>query len=314
MSDFTFAQLSDPHLTTLKDVAFGDLLNKRILGYFSWRMHRRTEHRPEILEHLVEDLQRKQPDHIVITGDLTHLGLPMEFQEAKQWLAGLGPASGVTVIPGNHETYVATDWDETLALWAPYILSDNGGQIQNGYESRRSDTFPSVRIRGNVAFIGLSSAHPTYPFLATGSLDDAQLTKLEEILVDLGRQQLCRVVLIHHPPLTGMVRWRKSLTNAKDLQAILSRCGAELVLHGHAHRSIMTSLLTPTQAIPVVGVPSASAVGASSDRRARYHLYHVNEHQGIWDLRVEVYAYSLETRQFSLEQEQSLSAIQSCAV
>ena len=269
-------------------------------------MHRRTEHRREILESLIENLRAQHPDHIVITGDLTHLGLPSEFQESKEWLHGLGSASSVTVVPGNHETYVASAWEETFAHWTPYMISDNEngtGYYANGHHF---EAFPSVRIRGPVAFIGLSSAHPTYPFLATGSLDSAQLTKLEKILLTLGRQQVCRVVLIHHPPLVGMVRKRKSLTNASELQAILSRCGAELVLHGHAHRSLLTYFSTPTQAIPVMGVPSASAVGDSPDRRARYHLYHVEQHKDFWDLRVKVFVYSLEKQYFHLEREQSL--------
>ena len=306
MSDFTFAQLSDPHLTTLEGIEMSDLLNKRILGYLSWRMHRRMEHRREILDSLIEDLRAQNPDHIVITGDLTHLGLPSEFQESKAWLQGLGPASHVTVIPGNHETYVASAWENTFAQWTPYMLSDNENGTEHDNNGYPSGVFPSVRVRGPVAFIGLSSAHPTYPFLATGSIDSAQLSKLEEALLALGRQRLCRVVLIHHPPLSGMVRKRKSLTNALELQDILFRCGAELVLHGHAHRSIMSYFSTPTQAIPVVGVPSASAVGDSSDRRARYHLYHVEKHQDSWDLCVKVFVYSLEKRRFYLEREQSL--------
>ncbi|WP_447971217.1 metallophosphoesterase family protein [Nitrospira sp. M1] len=304
MSDFTFAHLSDPHLTTLEGVEFGELLSKRVLGYLSWRSHRRTEHRGEILARLVDDVRSKNPDHIVITGDLTHLGLPAEFQEAKAWLHDLGPASQVTVIPGNHETYVATAWENTFAHWAPYLLSDEATDAES--HARADGVFPSVRIREHVAFIGLSSAQPTLPFLATGSLDAIQLSKLEEVLRELGRQQYCRVVLIHHPPVPGIVRWRKSLTNAPALESILSRCGAELVLHGHAHRSIMTSISTATQPIPVLGVPSASAVGATPDRRAHYHLYSVKEQSGTWNIHVQVFAYSAETEHFQLDHEQHL--------
>lgn len=307
MSDFTLAHLSDPHLTTLEDVEIGDLFSKRVLGYLSWRSHRRTEHRGEILARLVDDVRAKDPDHIVITGDLTHLGLPAEFEEAKDWLHALGPAAQVTVIPGNHETYVATAWEKTFAHWAPYLLSDQANDADS--RSSADGVFPTVRIRGRVAFIGLSSAQPTLPFLATGTLDAAQLSKLEEVLRQLGRQDLCRVVLIHHPPLPGIVKWRKSLTNASTLEAILAQCGAELVLHGHAHRSIMTSIPTPTQPIPVLGVPSASAVGATPDRRAHYHLYSVKEQSGTWDIQVQVYAYSAETQRFHLDHEQHLAVL-----
>ena len=45
-----FAQISDPHLSSLEGVRPGDLLNKRALGYLSWRRKRRFEHRPEVLQ------------------------------------------------------------------------------------------------------------------------------------------------------------------------------------------------------------------------------------------------------------------------
>ena len=40
----TFAQISDPHLSTLEDVNPRELFNKRALGYLSWRRKRRFEH------------------------------------------------------------------------------------------------------------------------------------------------------------------------------------------------------------------------------------------------------------------------------
>ncbi|MCA9473176.1 MAG: metallophosphoesterase [Nitrospirales bacterium] len=308
MTTFTFAQLSDPHLTTLEGIDLGDLFNKRILGYLSWRKHRRREHRREVLNALIKDLRQKEPDHIVITGDLTHLGLPLEFRMVQEWLKDLGPASRVTVIPGNHETYVPTPWEETFAHWTPYLLSDEPKRSasQNG----SIEAFPSVRLRGKAAFIGLSSAQPTFPFLATGRLDAAQLTKLQEILDQLGEQKLFRVVLVHHPPLAGMVSWRKSLTNVGELEDVLSRCGAELVLHGHAHRSMLSYLSRPTQCIPVVGAPSASAVGKTSDRRACYHLFRMTEEQGAYDLVLNTYTYSPDDQGFHLEQTHHFPTIQ----
>ena len=54
--------------------------------------------------------------------------------------------------------------------WGDYMRGDDGG------------TFPFVRRRGPLALIGLSSAVPTPPFLATGRLGDAQLQKLAAVL------------------------------------------------------------------------------------------------------------------------------------
>ena len=105
-SSFRFAHISDLHLTSLEDVKVSDLLNKRALGYLSWRLRRRREHAPEVLTALLRDLRQLTLDHIVITGDLTHVGLPSEFQQARQWLEALGAPTDVTVVPGNHDAYV----------------------------------------------------------------------------------------------------------------------------------------------------------------------------------------------------------------
>jgi 3',5'-cyclic AMP phosphodiesterase CpdA len=100
---FTLAHLSDPHLADHQDIQPIDFLNKRLFGYLKWRLQRRFEHHGDVLAALVHDLQANQPDHIAVTGDLTHLGLTAEFLNAKELLKKLGTPSQVTVIPGNHE-------------------------------------------------------------------------------------------------------------------------------------------------------------------------------------------------------------------
>ena len=87
---FVLAHISDLHLSTLKDVHPGHLLDKRLLGYLSWRLRRRHEHRGEVLDALRADLHGSRPDHVAVTGDLTHVGLPQEFREAAAWLARPG--------------------------------------------------------------------------------------------------------------------------------------------------------------------------------------------------------------------------------
>jgi hypothetical protein len=54
---------------------------------------------------------------------------------------------------------------------------------------------------------------------------------------------------------------------------VLERAGAELVIHGHNHRSEFKSLAGEQGAIPVVGVRSASYAGSNPDKTAQYHIY-----------------------------------------
>ena len=271
-----FAHLTDPHLTRPNPVGFADLANKRALGYLSWRRRRHAVHRGEILEALVADLNTQSPDHIAITGDLTQIGLPGECRDARTWLENLGPGSRVSVVPGNHDQYVKAAWNETVGLWYDYMASDP--EVVPG--KPRQALFPSVRVRGPVAFFGISSVYPCPPLLATGRVGKTQREALEQALRHARDRGLCRVVLIHHPPVPGSYKWRKRLEDAGETSTILRSTGAELVLHGHTHRLMYNELETSTGTLPVFGLSSASSGDSEFARRARYFLYRVqrNEH------------------------------------
>jgi len=304
---FTLAHLSDPHISSMKDISGRDLAGKRLLGYLRWKLQRGAEHGEHILAALQTDLAQTEPDHIAITGDLTHLSLPAEFKKVKHWLQALGLPSNVTVIPGNHDAYVKTNWRQTMAHWTAYMLSDKFPKDGHNTESTNA-IFPSMRIRGCVAIIGVSTARPSAPHLAVGSIGTGQLQKLASILSQTARKQLYRVVLIHHPPAPGSVSWRKRLTDAPAMRSLLARHGAELILHGHTHRTQQNSLQTPDGNLPVVGVPSVSALSLTPERRARYHIYRISPMDTGWKVRREVRIYSPEDRGFTRESEQRFSS------
>ena len=88
---------------------------------------------------------------------------------------------------------------------------------------------------------------------------------------ELGGRGLCRILLLHHPPKRGSIRWRKRLTDARALEDVIARHGVEMVLHGHAHRHSMNWLPTPAGRTPILGTASASDVGMRPGRR---HLSH----------------------------------------
>jgi 3',5'-cyclic AMP phosphodiesterase CpdA len=310
----TFAHLSDPHLTTLAGVKVRDLMSKRIIGYLSWRFIRRREHLTKVLDALEDDLRHTRPDHVVITGDLTHLGLPDEFRQAAVWLHALGCAHDVTVIPGNHDAYVQTPWRDTYAKWWPYLAAGQALGNEPPSPGNEQDIFPTVQYRGRVAFIGLSTAVPSAPFLAVGSLGEPQLVRLEKILQEAGARGYCRIILIHHPPLPGAVKHSKRLVDSRALQDVLIRRGAELVLHGHTHRACRMNLSTPNGAIPVMGVPSASAVGHKAGHRAQYYLYRVTPAPGGWDMRVSIRGYTPITGDFTADGETALAVMRAPAM
>jgi 3',5'-cyclic AMP phosphodiesterase CpdA len=291
---YRFAHVSDPHLSDLSDVRLSQIVSKRVLGYWSWRRRRRAEHRPEMLQRLRADLLRQSPQHILITGDLTHIALPHEFQQARLWLDSIGGAQTVTVVPGNHDQYVSTNWSETLGLWNEYMVSDKAAECGN-----QAALFPSLRIRGPIAIIGLNTAVPSLPFLATGRLGSTQLQRLGALLGSLRDSNLLRVLILHHPPGPGMEKWRKRLTDARELCEILERDPVDAILHGHCHRAIHSTLTLGAQSIPVFGIPSASAAGIHTDYPSEYNLYEVSAEAHGWQVRVNARRVQGEAENFS---------------
>jgi 3',5'-cyclic AMP phosphodiesterase CpdA len=287
-----FAQLSDPHLSSLSDVRPQELLSKRALGYLSWRHKRRFEHRQHVLAALQRDLAHIELEQLLVTGDLTHIGLPREFVEARDWLRALGDPSRVAVVPGNHDASVAAPWRDTFALWQDYMASDQTRGASAGI-------FPSLRVRGSIAFIGLSTACPKPPLMATGTVGAEQMDQLPGLLQHAAAEGLFRVVYLHHCPLVGQEKWRKRLTDAPQLQALLEEHGAELVVHGHGHRAHYNELRTRHGNLPVIAVPSASALGLHGADVAQYNRYEVQRSDTGWQVRIDFRRFQPDSGMFT---------------
>jgi len=269
----TIAHLTDVHLGPIAGFTPRHWNLKRALGYANWRRSRRLAYERVVLDRIVADLAAQAPDHIAVTGDLTNIGLPQEHINALAWLKSLGSPERVSVIPGNHDIYSRQGADPGTGRWAAYMTSDAHGAVHADH----GETFPFVRMLGPVAIIGVNSAVPTPPLLAFGRVGSAQVARIAAVLERLGRASIFRLMLIHHPPLSGQARRYRELEDAGALQAVLARHGAELVLHGHNHHNMLAWCFTSVGGkVPVVGAPSA-ALGRPHKREplARYNLYRI---------------------------------------
>lgn len=256
---FRLAHLSDPHLPPPPlPFRWADVASKRLLSRFAWRRKRHRHLRP-VLDAITADVAARAPDHVAITGDLINFATPEEFKAARAWLEGLGDPADVTISPGNHDALAAAGAPAGFEPWRPWL------------GDRADDSFPRLRTRGPVAIVNLSSATPTALHLAQGTLGAGQLEQARALLSESGRQGLYRIVLVHHPVAPGAVSNRKALTDAAGLRAVLAEAGAELVLHGHAHEALLTSVPGPEGAIPALGVPSASTPTGLHDQPARWN-------------------------------------------
>jgi 3',5'-cyclic AMP phosphodiesterase CpdA len=268
---FALAHLSDPHLAPLPEARWSELIGKRATGYINWQRNRRYIHDTTALAAIVADVKAQTPDHIAVTGDIANIALTAEFPRGRDWLENLSSAHEVTFVPGNHDIYVREAASFAARHWGAYMCDDDG-----------IGGFPFVRRRGNIALIGLSTGVPTAPFLATGWLGTKQLAELAATLNKLKTENLFRVVLIHHPPVSEAAR-HKRLLDAPVLKRVIAAHGVDLLLHGHDHLHMINWLEGPNGTrVPAVGVPSASAAFGSDKDAAAYNLYRIDGTRGAW--------------------------------
>ncbi len=274
------AHLTDPHLP-LAGVQLSELFGKRILGFLSWMLKRHRRHRPACLEKVLADIRAAMPDHIVLTGDVVNIATRAEFAAAEKWLTRAGSPGDLTLVPGNHDHYVADATQAGLARLHPWMAGSDS-QVEPG-------TFPFVRYVRNVAVIGLDSSYPAPWTEASGHLGEDQRDRLARLLADSREKGLFRLVLVHHPPLFELAsKPRKALKDADALAAVLRQEGAEAVLFGHNHWWSHDVLESTTGPVHLLGAPSASMTRDQARRPpAGWQLLEIGRRRGQWLLTVE---------------------------
>jgi len=262
------AHLSDVHLGPLPSITPFDLANKRLTGFANWVFARKGKMPADLLSQLVDHLKEQKPDYVALSGDLVNLALPAEFEQSRKWLNELGPSSQVAVIPGNHDAYVPSGMADATQSWGDYMKGETEDDAQ----------FPFWRQDGCVAVIGCSSAIATPPFFAHGQFEEDQASRLKTILEKTKQLGLYRIVMIHHPPHEDVKQiWRRGLEGRELFVDVIKQNGAELVLHGHLHRSMIHTIDGPLGSTPVIGVASAAAGNGGKYQPARYNLFNVSK-------------------------------------
>ena len=279
---FRLAHLSDPHLAPLPQASAWQLASKRLTGFMSWKLGRRHIHMSNALDAVCADIARGGFHHVAVTGDIANISLPAEFDLGAAFLARLGKPADVTVVPGNHDAYVKVDWSQGLAKWTGYMTGDDGRAPV------KADAFPFLRRRGPVAIVALNTGEPEAWFFATGRLGQRQLARAEEMLAALAKENLFRLVLIHHPPQFRGAPFRKRLIDALQFQQMIGRVGAELIVHGHMHRPVLGRVHGPKGPVPVLGVASASTDVLTHYGAGGYQALSISRQADGWGLEVEV--------------------------
>ena len=297
---FRLAHISDIHIAPLPKPALTELISKRLTGYLNWKRSRKNIHARETLDALVDDMQNQKPDHTVITGDLVNIALDQELRNAVKFLENLGKPEELTVVCGNHDAYVPGALGKAIDHWQPWIGPKPLSAIT-------VDDFPLVQKIDDVALISCNSAESTPPFFATGYFRQQQADRLRKLLKQTGDDGLCRIVLIHHPPIPNSTRFHKRLIGGQRFLECIQEEGAELVLHGHTHVATRAFVLGKNGDVPVIGVSSASTAPDNRHPLACYNLFEISRNDSGWSIDLKIHGTTRSIEHMSLLGEHTLT-------
>ena len=257
--------ISDPHLTSLWGISPKQIVGKRRLGYASWRWRRRHRHLRTCLDELCAAAASLDPDVIVVTGDLVHLGLPSEIEAAADWLRALGPPQSVFLVPGNHDLYREDSWAAVEAHWGAYLrLASNRSE-----EPPHWAGFPTCLYLDGIEVHGLNTGLPTSLLEATGELGQGQCARLAERL-DGADEGSLRILGLHHPPAAGEMQPRKALKDCQRLAPVAEKVHFALHGHGHYNKSYRAGKLR------------VYATGSASTADAAFRCFDIARQDGGW--------------------------------
>jgi 3',5'-cyclic AMP phosphodiesterase CpdA len=218
---------------------------------------------------ILEDVAAHAPDHVLLTGDLTAMGHPDELAAMHEMLRPLLDAGRLTLVPGNHDRYVAPRAFERV--FEAHLASDLP-------ELADAHGYPFVKLLGDdVALVGLDSTRVVgWSQYFVGRLGAAQLAALGRVLEHPRVVGRTVHVLSHHGPLssTGRREWLESaLIDGPELLAALH--GREVVLH-HGHSHVRSWHRAEAQRPHLFGGGSSTEPG-----REGYWLLDVEDHREL---------------------------------
>jgi 3',5'-cyclic-AMP phosphodiesterase len=164
--------------------------------------------RPDLLEETIEEVNDLKPDVVIVGGDLTTLGLRVEYEEAKEYVKQI-ECPRIVVVPGNHD-------------------SRNVGYLH--FEDIFGSRYQVLR-HNNIVFVCIDSSMPDSKDGRVGRNKYTWIREHFDTPADY------RVLVLHHHLISvpGTGRERNIVLDAGDVLEMLFEQKVDLVLSGHKH-------------------------------------------------------------------------------
>ncbi|ALC15948.1 calcineurin-like phosphoesterase [Desulfuromonas soudanensis] len=219
---FTFAYISDPHITQIKGTEFVDNFDKGLAK--------------AVLE---VNFMFPQPDFVVFGGDLAQLGKPEELDHGMEMLSKL--TLPVRYVIGEHDYYLDLGkyWEEKISK-LNYSFDHKGVHFVVLNSILTDDDWTHKRWP-TAAERMQQMARLDNPDGSPFMVKEAQRNWLKADLAKIDKKT--PIVVMSHSPLYKIYKgWNFWTDDAEEVQALLQPFQQVTVLHGHVHQILYNQI------------------------------------------------------------------------
>ncbi len=216
-------------------------------------LHFGTE-KPEVMAALLDLAQLKQPDVLVVSGDITQRATADQFSRARAFCNQLGIAATVA-IPGNHDLPL---FNPLIRLVRPY----------GRYREAFGQDLEPVVTTPELCLITVNTTR--WWRHKNGEVSKAQIARVCDQLVHASPEQL-RVVVVHQP--IHVLRQQDLHDILRGWQAAVcawAEAGADMVMGGHIHLPYVHDMSATVKALKrrIWCVQAGTAMSSRTRREA----------------------------------------------
>ena len=202
-----------------------------------------------IVDTLVDEINERGVDLVVVSGDLTQRARRKQYQAARAMLDAF--TAPTLVVPGNHDVYAY--WYPLGRLFLPL----------RRYRRYITDDLTPTFEQEDVAVLGINSAYGWT--IKGGRLRNQELKAIEDFFEEKP-ESVFKVLVLHHHLLQIQALGKHDVVRrAQQALRLASRVGVDLVLCGHLH----VSHVEPVELDPAGHRLVIASAGTATSNRGR---------------------------------------------
>jgi 3',5'-cyclic AMP phosphodiesterase CpdA len=185
-------------------------------------VHFGPPHLSELSEGVLRFVAERQPDLVVLSGDLTQRAKAQQFRQARAFVDRIAAPS--LVVPGNHDVPLYRFWERFAKPFGTY-RKHMGPVLEPIFEDEE------------LLAVGINTAHG-WTF-KNGRVTPQRMLEVGRLLQAAPASQFKIIVAHHHLIHPPWFNPQPVARNAWEAMEVFTRNGVELILSGHLHQSFI---------------------------------------------------------------------------